>query len=155
MSESYTLFLNTANPINFTNLQPAQGVCDVQFYIIWDAFLPQEYKKFEVTASLKSATSGVALSALCFVELNFGSGTSYDQSMIQRSITLPILPSSYITGVGTSRQYFNNIKDDKGYLQINRPTDNNLRVRIMNQYDSIASGFIHFTLRLKFTPIID
>ena len=155
MSESYTLFLNTQNPVNYTNLDPVQGVCDVQFYINWNAFLPKEHNKFEVTATLKTITSTVNFSATCYIDLSFGSGTSYDQSMSQRSISISLNAGSYSTGAGTTRQFFDTIKNAKGYLAINRPTDNYLRVSIKNSNGTIATGFVNFTLRLKFTPIID
>lgn len=152
MSESYTLFLNTQNPINFTSIS---GTSNVQFYVDWNSFLPYEYKKFNVTATLKSITSTVGFSALVYVDLNFGSGTSFNQSTSQSSISISLNANSYSVG-GATRNSYDTVKNSKGEFQINRPTDNNLNIKIINSgsaVGTIAAGFPHFTLKLKFKPV--
>jgi len=150
MTKSFTLFLNTANPKNYRQIN---STAIVEFYIDWNSFLPQEYTKFDVTTSLKSQASTATYGAVCRLSANF-SGNSYDQTGTQNSFFLTLTPKSYYTSAIATKNYFESTPTEFGHCTINRPTNNYLVITI-NAFGGLAAGFPGYILFMKFTPIID
>lgn len=157
MSESYTLLLNSLNPKNQQNFDSANGDYNITYYINWASFLPQEYKRFRVISSLKSATStSLQFSGQTLIKLSLVSSfQNFDQTWNTIGVIGTINPKSSTIGATTQMFYF-----DSDYLTINDfimdyPKDNFLNVLMASQGLTGNIKFPDYLLKLKFIPIVD
>jgi hypothetical protein len=151
MSETYRLFLNIQNPKNVVDANA------YTYYINWQSFLPEKYKKYQVNFShhRNQTQNGSVISNGVIRASSLRTTTSQEQNYSGSNILGSYIPNTFMTdNVGNVRTFFSTKHWDNVPKLLNYPIENYMSVTI----ESVA--YVNNTflagsalLFLNFTPI--
>lgn len=149
MVRTFNLILNSQNS---TNLNTTGGLGAYSYYINWNAILPSEIKKFDVSYVFRSVQqSTTQATALVLLGVTLGTQLNFDQGASQSNIIDAINPCSY---VGTATQYNYISTGDLGFC-CTYPTNSNIVVNLLSPATLLPITSVgHYVLMLQFTEVI-
>jgi hypothetical protein len=152
MDKTYSIILNSSNT---TNATVVNGNAHIQYFINWQAMLPQGDIKFSTKATFQTVATGTGnnadVSGSILIYADFGTRTLYDQTMSSSQVICMAQPDSYYTTTTALRSFYANAISPRFMCSI--PSNNIVNIQIKEIDGKPITTCPPYILTMEFTVI--